>query len=415
MKYLLIILIALAGLAFLTVDDDLSATANEWILKLEQDRNSHSEAFIYLSGIMAAEDEEVLLVGKRRFTAYRKAESLMQPFDESIASDDYPEKNMLAKPQMDNEIYCALWEQGCLDNMLKHREKWQSELDKHSVLLARYRSFIAYSEFTTLSKPSAIEEYPRYEYLKYGNRLAVIESLSVAEQHSKKAAIDTLNNEITQLRTQLAVADTLVHKMLFISMIADNLEAIALISNTYNYQLRLDIPYLSANELSVKAPMIREFGMVHSLYSNLEGQPELLEIGGNLPSWLGRIIFKTNKTINESISSYEKVIQLSSLSQASFASYVLAGNDETKTTIDYFNVVGSILNNIAVPDYYGYVARLYDLNGKIALVNHLLEGQKKQLINPYYPTTPNAYEINAVDICLNGPSDDKRRLRCINI
>jgi len=413
MKYILIILVIVITLGFLQIDEDKSSTAKEWTTKLENDRASKSEAFIYLNGIMAAENEDVMEVGESRFSAYRKAEELANPYDDEIVFDDYPNDKMLPKPHEDNEIYCPLWESDCLGIIVKNSSKWESELNDHSVILARYRKFISFSEFTTLSRPSAIEVIPNYKYIGYGNKLALLENLLLAERGSPRDAIASLSDDIYKLRKQLAVADNLIHKLVFVNLIANNLDVIAYIGNKYESYQQLNISYLTLDELSIAEPMIREFGMMNGLYTSLDGNPEIFEIGGNMPSWFVRAVFKPNMTINESIFLYERLIYMATLSQDIFPTFELPDAEEMKKDIDYLNYVGSVLNSIAFPNYHEYIARLYDLNCKISLVRYVLSDKKTQLKNPYYPDS-NSYEVSETEICFNGPYEDTRRLRCIS-
>jgi len=132
MKYMLIILVIAATLGFLQIDEDKSSTAKEWTMKLDNDLASKSEAFIYLSGIMAAENDDVMVVGESRFSAYKKAEELTGPQDEKIVFDDYSKDKMLLKPHEDNDIYCKLWESGCLEKIIESSSNWESELNEHS-------------------------------------------------------------------------------------------------------------------------------------------------------------------------------------------------------------------------------------------------------------------------------------------
>jgi hypothetical protein len=415
MKYTIIILIVSIGLFFLQTDDELSPTAQEWVQKLELGRNSSSEAFIYLNGIMASEEDSVMKVGSARFAAYRKAEDQAKLSDNGIIYQDYPTEKEISKPSSDNEIYCRLSEVDCLDKILKNSSEWLSELKKYTVILQRYRRFIKFTEYRTLSKPSVYEETPKFEYLKYGNRLSILESLLLAEQGNPEAAIDLLNSEIESLRTQLVNADSIIYKLFFVNMIANNLDVMGYVSNRYNYYKALDIPFLNSDELSMKDPVIREFGMMYELYSNLDGNPEIFEKGGNAPSWLVRAIFKRNKTINESIPSFEKWIDISSLSQEEFAKDKVPENTEVEREVDLDNFVGSVLNSIGSPDFHKYMARLFDLNCKIVLVNYIIENKGKPLINPYYPLQKNAYKSSESEICMTGPYEDTRRLRCINL
>lgn len=415
MKYIITVFIALAGFLFFHSDDDLSLKAQEWVNKLEQDRNSSSEAFIYLNGIMAAQDEDVMSVGSARFAAYRKAEDLAKPTDEGINFEDYPVDKEISRPSRDSEIYCRLSEVDCLEKVLNNRSGWRTELNEFAVLLQRYRTFIKFTEYTTLSKPSVYEATPRIEYLNYGNRLSILDSLLLAGQGNLEAAIDLLNSEIKSLRIHLLIADNLIYKLIVAAMIANNLDAMAYVSNRYNYYKKLDIPHLTSDELSMKEPALREFGMAYAIYTSLDGNPELFETGGNTPAWFVRAIYKPNKTINESIPSFEKLIELSSLSQQEFAQYKVPENPQIEREIDFDNFVGSVLNGIAGPNFHEYVARLFDLNCKITLVNYIVENREKQLINPYYPQQQDAFKSSDNEICLTGPFEDTRRMRCINL
>lgn len=62
---LIIIIIVFTTIIVLQFDDDLSPKAENWISVLEEGRLGGSEAFIYLSGIMAAENDDVISVGKK--------------------------------------------------------------------------------------------------------------------------------------------------------------------------------------------------------------------------------------------------------------------------------------------------------------------------------------------------------------
>ncbi|VAW65395.1 hypothetical protein MNBD_GAMMA09-2959 [hydrothermal vent metagenome] len=412
MKYLIVSAIGLLLLVLLQIDDELSSTSQKWVAKLENDRVADSKAYHYLSGIMASKGEDVMSTGKARCSAYKKIEESARPFDNEIVFDDYAENKKLLKPDPDNKIYCKLWQRDCINKVLKNSSKWKSELEAHSELLERYRTFLTLTDFITLTKPSLFELNLEYDYLRYGNRLVILESLIQAESGFPEKAMDSLVEDIKKFRRQLVVADNLIHKMFFVNMIADNLNIMAYISNRYNYHRDTEISYLTPAELSVKNPVIREFGMIYYLYINLNENPEIFEVDGNMPAWLVRIIFKPNKTINQAARVFEKIIYMSTVTPQEFAAFQLSEDEVLDEDIDLFNFAGSVLNNIASPDYYIYIARLYDLNCKISLVNYLLADKSSLPVNPYYPSS-NALETGDGEICFNGPYKDETGLRCI--
>jgi len=124
-------------------------------------------------------------------------------------------------------------------------------------------------------------------------------------------------------------------------------------------------------------------------------------------------------TINGSTPATKDMITMSELTAEQFTKMELADEaDYEEQEIDFFNPIGSVLNGIARPSYHTQMARLHDLNGKISLVNSLLEskmnleGKSSQFSNPYYPNS-NAYSVEGNKICLSGPFEDPDGIRCV--
>jgi len=76
-------------LVYLQFDEDVSPTAKEWISIVEETRSTESKSFIYLSGIMASESDDVLEVGLKKISAYKLAEERLDYLDEQIHYTDY--------------------------------------------------------------------------------------------------------------------------------------------------------------------------------------------------------------------------------------------------------------------------------------------------------------------------------------
>ena len=85
------------------------------------------------------------------------------------------------------------------------------------------------------------------------------------------------------------------------------------------------------------------------------------------------------------------------------------------------NFIGIILNNIAQPNYHEYVARLFDLDAKISILNQTanktsLPPDLAYIQNPYYETGGTAFYADGDrHICLTGPLEDIGNRRCLRV
>lgn len=397
-------------------DEDLSPTAQAWMAKLKNIENSESQAFIYLNGIMAPEDDEIMSMGLARFSAYLSTKKTAEASGYNTFDDfgDYPTEVQIPKPMHNSGLYCSLWGYGCLKKITSSEDKWDNELTEGETVLRRYNKFLSFSDFKTLAQSIILEELPKYEYLYYGNRLVSLKALSTAAKNGPSDAINQLLDDIKKSRKQLVIADNLIHKMLFTVIISNDLDIIAHISTKYKYNPNTVIPQLTDDELNMESTLIREFGAGFQTFKDLDQNPEFFEVGDSAPAWLVRALFKPNMTINASVGKYEKLISLSTLSAEKFAAYKIPAKQHIEEDVNLRNFAGHVLNQTQCADYHTYIARLHDLKSKIALTNYVIGGMQRLPVNPYYPSTQTIAK-KGKRICLNGPYEDERGLRCIHI
>jgi hypothetical protein len=362
------------------------------------------KANLFLNGIMAAADADVIQFGRERLKL------LIEQQDPDILKT-------LVIPQEEDPLYCRFSKTDCFDYVVNNDYVWAVELKQHEVLLTRYRKFLSFRDFKSTAGSSLLIDYKVIESLRYANRLALLESLTLAAEQSPSAAIKLLIDDTNNVYHQFPLLDDIVLKLVLGNLLANNLDIIAHISDKYHYHANIDLPYLTVDGRSLKKMAIREFGWGVELYRSLDGNPELFHKGGEVPRWIVNILYKPNMTINHSIPATEDMIAMSELTAEEFAKMELDdGVDDEEQGVDFFNPVGSILNGIGGPSYHTQMARLHDLNGKISLVNHLLEGKNSQFNNPYYPNShPNseAYSVDGNTICLSGPFEDIDGIRCV--
>jgi hypothetical protein len=403
-----------AGVYLLVKDDALSPVARQWLTKLESEQAAGSHAFQYLYGIQSAVDADVEASGRRRFIAYSQAEQRFSSLSENFAFDDPIKPDALKLPPINETLYCNLHSDSCLNSLYQHKSEWQQEIENQSVLLLRYQRYLRFDDFTTLTRPTAYELLPDYKVLMQGNRLFILKLLLTKESGNPGQMLDMLDADMVGLRKQLERADTWVYKMVFVQLVANDLDILAFIAEHSAAEISIQILPLTKAEMSTERANLHEFAMTYNMAQQLDGNPEIFEQGGKLPSWLVNLVYKPNKSVNQQIPYFQQQINWSKLSAAEFAAIDISHTDDTSNDVDYFNFVGSILNSIARPAMHVYLARLFDLDCKIALVNYLLSGKRKPLINPYYPDATRLQQTQT-QLCLDGPYQDDRFFRCVKI
>jgi len=273
MKYIFLILITVIVLSIFKGDDELLPTATKWLAIIELDAQVESQSFLYLNGIMAGADEDVIQFGRKRLKL------INQQQDPDILKT-------LAMPEEDNSLYCRFSKADCFDYVVDNESAWAAELKQHEELLTRYRKFLSFSDFKSMFDSSLLIDYTVIESLRYANRLALLESLILSTEHSPSAAIKLLIDDSNNLYQQFPIVDDFVLKLILGNLLANNLDIIAYISDKYNYHASIDFPYLTVEGRSFKKMAIREFGWGVELYRSLDGNPELFHKGGTYLSGL---------------------------------------------------------------------------------------------------------------------------------
>jgi hypothetical protein len=159
--------------------------------------------------------------------------------------------------------------------------------------------------------------------------------------------------------------------------------------------------------------------MSYALMNNLNGNPEFIAEGGNLPAWIVKLVYKPNISINSILPRYQQAIDYARLSHKEFSTKIISGDKPEIETSRIRNFVGTILASIDGADYLNYVARVKDLDVKILLFNTLIaepnvDAALGSLNNPYYEMpTPAFLTDDQRKICFDGPLPDNRNLRCL--
>jgi len=386
------------------IDDDLSPKATELINTIEVD--TESDAYLYLLGFSANESDSPEKVGVNLLNEYRKQES-----DDSYAVVDYQDAKKIPLPQ--GELFCRVAEEGCLETLFASDVNTNRLKVKYTTLLARLNRFHEFNEYKTLTKPSAIEAYPPYKYILAAERLEVLYAIATYKSGKSKEAISLLQNQLAKVRKSLRLQDNLIGKVVFLIKASEIIDVLSVIIAQTGADIKA-IPELTISEKDFSMVSAREFVMSYYLFKALDRNPELFRMGGNLPSWFTRIVYKPNMTINTITPDYYRLVRISRLKPAEFVNEL--GNDRPSIslTTNLRNYVGNVLIGIST-GYDEYVARVMDFETKIHLFNrlHHYKDESEAISNPYYPSEKS--EVSGNKACFRGPFEDKKFLRCIRV
>lgn len=403
-KILLIVIVPSILLALVLlgqIDDTLSPEAVELIGQFKEPQES--QAYLYLLGIYASKNDDPVEVGKRLFEEYKKQES-----DDSYELVEYEQSKKISLPSGD--LFCKVWEEGCLARLFDSEfdEKLQAT---HGLLISRVNAFYDFDEYTTLTKPSIMEPYPHYRYLSAAERLKVLNAIGVYKAGAPEEAILALQNQFKRLRRVLELQDNLVGKLVTLSSLAEIIDVKSAILSAASLQTdRLENLTLSEKDLS--AAFARELALLYKAFKDVDKHPQFFSTQRKVPSWLTRLVYKLNMTINAVAPRYTRFIHLSKLTPAEFARQVKEEPKQTASVSKLRNYIGFALAETS-PEFHFYVAQFKDFEAKVELFNHRYHLQRDlaEASNPYYDNEkPEILEDKA---CFRGPFEDIKFLRCL--
>ncbi|MEH6443656.1 MAG: hypothetical protein V7784_07145 [Oceanospirillaceae bacterium] len=398
--FIFITALILALLLIAQIDDKQTAEVKTLLDRIGPTDSSPS--YIYLLGLSANENDNPEKVGSALLEEYRKEE-----VDESYIFKDYRLKRKISLPEGD--LFCTWWAKGCLDKLFN--TEIGSFNQEHAVLLSRLDEFYTFKEYKTLTIPIITERFPPFQYISKAVRVKVLHAIKAYKAGFSEEAILDLEYQLLQLRHALALQDTLVGKMVFLSKLSEVVDVLGIIAYESKIALKKTEP-LSIKEKSLEAASAREFALSYHSLKNLRDLSSFTTVVDHIPTWLSRILYKPNMSINAMEPFHTRWGRLSLLSPTDFAKEIELEPTLELSTSSIRNYVGNILNSIALPNYDLYVSRFMDFDAKLALLNSLSEGVDSAL-NPYYKNEGPEISINKV--CFRGPLEDVKFQRCLRL
>jgi hypothetical protein len=374
MRKTIVILLAtflfiLLTVTLLQIDDDLDPKAQSMYAQAMESKES--KAYLYLLGMQAAIDEQPEAVGKAIMASIRKAEKkvIANPhLNQEYEFVDAPNEKrlplfVLGTCEGDNCEY--------VDKLFSYPFDLETVTVEQSVLLKRYKKFIAMRDYHTLALPLVESPFPHFQYVMAGNTLVSLEAIKKAKNGNIKGAKKILLDDISSMRVQLQQADMIVAKMIYTSGISRTLDVLSMLIQKYDSRAETNIPALSIEERSLVKAMNYEYAVAHNMFKSLDKAPNLLSKDGQLPEWMVRALFKPNMTLNATFPVLRQAGQDSLLSSKAFAQKVANNQPIIKTKSNIRNYAGTVLGKIEGPNYNQYISRLFNLDAKIHLFNKM--------------------------------------------
>ena len=353
------IALVLFGAWFSQQDDPLDPEVKRWLSLIDAD--AYSPSYLYLLGMGAAEGQDPAVVGKKVLEVH-------QQWDMDVERRQHERQTLLPKKPPDGEAFCSFKQTECVAYLFGlDVAEIRHLMMSNQWLIVRNNRFLAFGEFTTMTKPAIDEHVARYSYVVRAERLELLQAVALYHQGDARQALDTISQRLVQLRQMLSDQDTLIGVALYADLITNLLDLKSLILHRESLASSA-ITSLSQNETDIRVALARELTMLYKLFKDLDRNPDLLEIGGELPGWQGRLLFKPHMTINAELPWLEAISRLTMLTPAQYDLAV----ERLPSLEEHWirNPVGTVLQGVARSEY-STVRLLINLKAKIDVFNQL--------------------------------------------
>lgn len=411
--WIAIIALIAAAVGYMFYDEPLEPEAQAWLDAVSQQREGESVAHELLLGLDAGPQADPRELGRQRLAAYAEAGPLTEPAAETGER----------LPRLPAEVLCGADGAEFFAWFRQNPASAQALLDEHRLRLQRYREVLALGDFRSQAMSGPAEPLPAYFVAVEGNRLQGLEALLLALQGNAAVARQLLEDDIRQLRGQLAQADNLIGKMIWINLLSADLDLLARLRAEGLVAILQPLPQLSLAERDMQKPLQREFANKSLGFSMLESQARMQD---NYPALQLALFFKPRQSINLVFAQDRPLLELAQRDAATFAEQVAQGPLWKPLRIWQRpnNPMGVILANVSSPDMRPYLARVHDLDAQLRLFNLLARlpaGQSPDQAwlsaqydaqNPYLPGRLPNWSAQTGRLCYVGPLGEASR-RCI--
>lgn len=400
---LLFLLISLMAIKT-SAGSQLSSGAQEWIENYQSTRQPTSQAYLYLNGMDAPEDANVLTHGKRKLAIYQQAEEDYFNNAEPSQSKNQALASLQRLKQPGPELSCFREKFSCYRSIIKNSANLSAASYPHSIWLERYQNFLKLRDYQTLTRPHRVEVIPSFANLSNANFLLLHKIIDWQQSGQCDKATKALRLDLTAMRYHFKNSDHLIQKMFFASMISGDIEMLGFLQQAGCAQST--IKPLSGEELTMQLVMQREFifGInsievlfgISSLQTTNAGQTVERNDGIDY-------LFSTLKPVAEFIKVSDNQPLADYAATSKKLDTVLAKATETEK--EYFGDDPGA--------YLEYALRLYEANAKVALLNSLIYENIDSAVHPYINSAEVVYDSDIKAWCFDESLAQRKFNQCI--
>lgn len=383
------LLILATSLAFSAwCDESLDSGVDIWLEQMEQSLQADSQVYWLLLGLDAPVNMDPIILGRQRFEAYERGEKLSPAQVLTLASDN---------------AQCELWRPGCLERMPRGGWSRGPLLASDRTLLKRYEHLLSLDDYRSKGWPGLDEPQGDYRLVIEANRLMAFQAVELARAGQGEQALLRIEEDLAGVRRQLASADQLIGKMVWLNLAGRDLDLLARLYSHDLIPLPAAQPELTVGERDLCPAFQREFAGIHHVLSDLDGQTESLTLVET-----GYLFFNRHRMINRYLRYWQQACERSRLDGSAFVRTLQEPLPGQET-----GWWAALRNRIEqMPDYRPYIVRIHNLQSKLGLFRRMRSEQVSG-DNPYDPAAEPVWQPGRGEYCHSGPLPDIWGLRCL--
>lgn len=367
----------LRSIALIYTDDELDPEVEQFI-SYQPEPIWEDNAYVYLWGMNRVTDEpykvgtEILKLLEQENLNYNFEK---RPYNYAFA-DSFEQ---YSKPE--SQLLCKKNNKSCILDIINNEAKTHDLLSEYGFYIQRYLIFLSYRNFKQIADMNMDTPITSYRTIVDAQKLYHISLLSKIDSAETDLLIEQLLFELHQLRNKLQQIDTLLGKMVMLSMLNENIEVLNYLIQKNIIEIDInesELRTLSADEMSIFNAIYQEQAKnLKQLYDYIDDPNRLVKkeykpITRQLMKLISFLVAKPNLTANTIYNDYSK--NLLNLTKGSSSSYYEALNKQPlyihHDPIRNY-MVWKTLKDV-FPDYYPYQARAYDIDIKLQLMRQLI-------------------------------------------
>ena len=397
-------------LVYLWQDDSLTPLSRS-ILEYKPEPVLEDNGQIYL-WCFACEVEDV----------YAEALKTVAKIQQATALDQYLETYTDASYYTfdDESLLCTKFESDCDVFQLAQSVEPENYNTTYAWAIERYQTYLNFQNYVEQTAFYMDSPIPEYKNLINAQKVFHIKLL-IDSKPDGQLMHAALTEELIKLKKILAQSHLLISKIITATMIGENLEMVNQLIQSEMLEVKDLDAYQNALLLNhahfdLCETMKIEYVMhVHFLIENDFSGKFIKKDANWYKKFVGEIIYKLiykkNMAINFITSDFENLIPMCQMDAQEFAKFIKTPKEKKKIN-RLRNYLGhKIFNDLPMPQFYDYFARIHSLHNKMILLKSIMNtGSKKIIENKMTSGVTNLYNneppyVEDQQYCFSGIKD----------